>query len=116
MSDPAAPFTLSTRAEDEVRRKLGKIVRRPDDAGLRVEVVSGDCGGHKFRLAFDTPGADDVVVRVGDGVTAFADPVALPYLRGAVVDFLEFEDAFAVTGAPVVGACGCGNAFALREA
>lgn len=114
MSDPA-PFTLSARAEDEIRRSLGKIVDRPADAGLRVEVVDGECGGHKFRLAFDVPGPGDLVIPVGDGVTAFADAQALPYLRGAVVDFLEFEDAFAVTGAPVVGACGCGNAFALRE-
>jgi iron-sulfur cluster assembly accessory protein len=107
------PFAVSPRAEDEVRRALGKLVDRPVDAGLRVEVVDGDCAGHQFRLAFDVPGVDDVVVAVGD-VTAFVSRESLPYLEGATVDFLEYEDAFAVNGAPVVSACGCGNAFKLR--
>lgn len=107
-----SPFTLSDRAIDEVRRALGKLTDRPSEAGLRIEIADGDCAGHRFRLAFDVPTGRDVVVAF-DGVTAFIAADDLPYVTGATVDFLEHEDAFAVTGAPVRSACGCGSSFEL---
>jgi iron-sulfur cluster assembly accessory protein len=112
MSTP--PFSLSARATDEVQRALGKIADRPAGAGLRIEIADGDCAGHRFRLAFDVPTDRDVVVQC-DGVSAFIAAEDLPYVTGATVDFLEHEDAFAVTGAPVVAACGCGNSFQLAS-
>lgn len=106
------PFSLSDRAVDEVRRALGKIADRPTGAGLRIEIADGDCAGHRFRLAFDVPTERDVIVECGE-VTAFIAADDLAYVTGATVDFLEHEDAFAVSGAPVRAACGCGSSFEL---
>ncbi len=75
--------------------------------GLRVTVASGGTLTPEFALNFVAPGdeQDDDTVIDADGIKIFIDPVSLPFLEDATVDFVETlsESGFKVD-APKAGA------------
>lgn len=84
-------------------------------ARLRLSVDGGGCAGfqYKFELA-DEPGTDDLLVET-DGVGLVVDSVSLPFLDGAVVDFVENLGgaAFQVVNPQASSSCGCGTSFSV---
>ena len=84
-----------------------------EEVGLRVFVAGGGCSGMQYGMAFDpNPQESDHLVRL-DGVTLIVDPVSLPYLAGASIDFVDnlMGGGFRIDNPNAVSTCGCGQSF-----
>src|SRR3712207_7698046 len=57
-------------------------------SGLRVGVRGGGCSGFQYALAFDTQREGDEVFE-DHGLRILVDGPSLPYVKGAVVDYVE---------------------------
>src|SRR6476620_12263360 len=88
----------------------------PATSGVRVGVRGGGCSGFQYALAFDTQRDGDEVFE-DHGLRILVDGPSLPYVRGAVVDYVEGlqGDGFKVDTPNVVAACGCGSSFRVAE-
>jgi len=102
------------------RSKLSELMSDMDEdevSAVRVYVSGGGCGGMTYGMTFtDKPTPFDKVMR-HDGFALVVDTVALNYLQGAEIDFVDdpvgarfvFRNVFAKTGGS--GTCGtCGAA------
>ena len=87
-----------------------------ETAGLRVGVRGGGCSGFQYALAFDQQRDGDEVF-MDHGLRILVDGPSLPYVKGAVVDYVESMQGagFKVDNPNVVAACGCGSSFQVRE-
>lgn len=109
---PDAPVKLSDRAAEHIAAILGGS---PDRAALRVSVEGGGCSGfqYRFNLVADIAG-DDIVVRK-EGAVLVVDPVSVPYMTGAEIDFVQnlMGEELQVKNPLAVASCGCGTSFAI---
>jgi len=104
-----------TAAAREKMLELFNQIEDDDMKAIRVFVSGGGCGGMGYGMTFtDTRSAYDCV-RAENGFDVYVDAVALNFLRGVEIDYVEkptgasfvFNNAFAVTGGSgTCGACG----------
>lgn len=110
-------------AVEQVRRL---IVGQKSEMAVRVYAQPGGggcCGGGggavQFGMAFAKPRSDDEVVKV-DGFNLIVDPNSIPFVNGAVIDYVETldESGFKITNPTLpepdeagrAGGCSsCGN-------
>ena len=99
--------------------KLREIIEQGDEdvSAIRIYVGGGGCGGMSYGMTFTDQKTDFDTIQVFDGFKLFVDVVALNYLRGAQIDYIQeagrerfvFNNVFAETGG--TGSCGgCGAA------
>jgi iron-sulfur cluster assembly accessory protein len=84
-----------------------------DDLRLRVAVQPGGCSGLIYQLFFDeTLEESDAVVDFG-GVEVVVDPMSVPYLDGASIDFEDTiqKQGFTIDNPNASGSCACGDSF-----
>ncbi len=86
------------------------------DIGLRVGVRGGGCSGFQYALAFDTQRENDEIFE-DHGLRLLVDRPSLPYVKGAIVDYVESLQGagFKVDNPNVIAACGCGSSFRVAE-
>lgn len=113
---------FNTTVTDEIKvmpaahSKLVELLSTEDEVnGVRIFVSGGGCGGMTYGMTFsEAPDARDAILEQ-DGLTLYVDAVALSFLSGVEIDFVEqgmgasfvFKNAFAATGGS--GSCGaCG--------
>ena len=107
-------MTLSVAAAEQMKGLMASA-----DAGIegiRVFVTGGGCGGMTYGMTYaDAIHPHDKVLE-GDGFKLMVDAVALSYLKGCDIDFVEnglnasfvFNNVFQAVGG--TGACGgCGG-------
>jgi iron-sulfur cluster assembly accessory protein len=102
---------LTETAVGKVRHLLQAEGR--DDLRLRVAVQPGGCSGLIYQLFFDeTLENDDAVVNF-DGVEVVVDPMSVPYLDGASIDFEDTiqKQGFTIDNPNASGSCACGDSF-----
>ena len=99
--------------------KLQEIISQTDEdvSAIRIYISGGGCGGLSYGMTFtDEQGAFDTTLQF-DGFKVLVDVVALNYLKGAQIDYVQevgrerfvFNNVFAETGG--TGVCGgCGAA------
>jgi iron-sulfur cluster assembly accessory protein len=106
--------TLSQPAVDkavELLRATG------EDLQLRVAVQPGGCSGLRYQLYFDGRQIDGDTTEVFTGstgqLTVAVDRMSLPYLDGAVVDFVDTieKQGFTIDNPNAGGSCACGDSF-----
>jgi iron-sulfur cluster insertion protein len=112
-----------TAAELEVtpsaQEKLAEIVSQSEDdiEGVRIYVGGGGCSGMTYGMTFTDEVTEFDTVLQFDSFKVLVDTVALNYLRGAQIDYIQevgrerfvFNNVFAETGGS--GGCGtCGSA------
>jgi iron-sulfur cluster insertion protein len=96
--------------------KLVELLSSEDEVnGVRIFVSGGGCGGMTYGMTFaEGPQAYDSILEK-DGLTLYVDAVALSFLSGVEIDFVQqgmgasfvFKNAFAKTGGSgTCGACG----------
>ena len=99
--------------------KLHEIISQTDEdvSAIRIYISGGGCGGLSYGMTFTDDKSDFDTVLQFDGFKILVDVVALNYLRGAQIDYIQevgrerfvFNNVFAETGG--TGACGgCGGA------
>ncbi|MBT3205560.1 MAG: iron-sulfur cluster assembly accessory protein [Gammaproteobacteria bacterium] len=100
------------------QQKLAEIVSQSEDdvAGIRIYVGGGGCGGMTYGMTFTDDTSEFDTVLSFDTFKVLVDVVALNYLRGAQIDYIQevgrerfvFNNVFAETGGS--GTCGgCGS-------
>ena len=106
------PITLSQSA---ARRLQAISAAEGREVMLRVAVEGGGCSG--FQYKFDLTGRSEPEdVRVErDGATALVDDMSIPFLGGAVIDFIdELAGAeFKIRNPNARSSCGCGVSFSI---
>lgn len=108
----AEPITLS---ESAARRLQAISAAEGRAVMLRVAVEGGGCSGfqYKFDLTGESEPEDLRVER--NGAVALVDDVSIPFLGGAVIDFIdELAGAeFKIRNPNARSSCGCGVSFSI---
>jgi len=103
---------------ESAQQKLAEIISQSEDdvAGIRIYVGGGGCGGMTYGMTFTDETSEFDTVLHFDTFKVLVDVVALNYLRGAQIDYIQevgrerfvFNNVFAETGGS--GTCGgCGS-------
>jgi len=83
--------------------------------GLRVGVSSKGCNGMSYVIEYarDENKIEEVVE--DKGVRIFVDPMAIMYLVGSTMDYVEdrFHAGFVFANPNETGRCGCGESFSI---
>jgi len=124
MNEAAIPAFNAQMTDGDVRltpkaiEQMAGLLEQVDDEDIqavRVFVTGGGCGGMTYGMTFSDRRTDYDCVWEADGVTLYIDSVALNYLRGVEIDYVErpmgasfvFNNVFATTGGTgVCRACG----------
>ncbi|MDJ0833738.1 MAG: iron-sulfur cluster assembly accessory protein [Gammaproteobacteria bacterium] len=119
ISDTYTPQMTTSDLEvtESAQHKLAEIVSQSEDevAGIRIYVGGGGCGGMSYGMTFTDQISDFDMVQQFDGFKVLVDVVAMNYLRGAQIDYIQevgrerfvFNNVFAETGGSgVCGGCG----------
>ncbi|MES1159056.1 MAG: iron-sulfur cluster insertion protein ErpA [Terricaulis silvestris] len=97
-------------------RRIAQIATdQGPEAGLRVAVEGGGCSGFQYDIDIAPAAkAGDLVIE-RDGARLFVDPVSLPFLLGAEVDWVEelIGASFKVKNPNAKSSCGCGVSFSI---
>src|SRR3954467_6694472 len=109
-------ITFTEKGAEKVQEFLAGQGADIQTAGLRVGVRGGGCSGFQYALAFDNQRDDDEVFE-DHGLRILVDRPSLPYVRGAVVDYVESLQGagFKVENPNVIAACGCGSSFRVAD-
>jgi len=124
MSQTAAAFSTSL-SEKEVNltplaeEKMAELFGQADDdiEAIRIYVSGGGCSGMGYGMTFTDTKSDFDTIREFDKFKIYVDSIALGYLKGVEIDYVEkaggasfvFNNVFQATGGS--GACGgCGSA------
>ena len=109
-------ISFTEKGAEKVQEFLASQSADIQTSGLRVGVRGGGCSGFQYALAFDTQRDDDEVFE-DRGLRILVDRPSLPYVRGAIVDYVDTLQGagFKVDNPNVVAACGCGSSFQVRE-
>ena len=97
--------------------KLQEIISQTDEdvSAIRIYISGGGCGGLSYGMTFTDEQTDFDTILQFDGFKILVDVVALNYLRGAQIDYIQevgrerfvFNNVFAETGGSgVCGGCG----------
>ena len=104
-----------TAAAREKMIELFDQVEDDDLKAIRVFVSGGGCGGMGYGMTFTDTLSEYDCVHKEEGFDVYVDAVALNFLRGVEIDYVErptgasfvFNNAFAVSGGSgTCGACG----------
>jgi iron-sulfur cluster assembly protein len=115
-STGALLITFTEKGAEKVQEFLAAQSADIQTSGLRVGVRGGGCSGFQYALAFDSQREGDEVFE-DHGLRILVDSPSLPYVRGAIVDYVEgLQGAgFKVDNPNVIAACGCGSSFRVAE-
>lgn len=102
---------------ESAQDKLMEIISQTDEdvSAIRIYISGGGCGGLGYGMTFTDEQNDFDTILQFDGFRILVDVVALNYLRGAQIDYIQevgrerfvFNNVFAETGGSgVCGGCG----------
>ena len=111
---PSPAINLTPKAVEMVKRTRNKE-GLGDGHALRVGVVGGGCSGFQYSMGFDAERHDNDVTVHFDGVDVVIDEVALPYIAGTTLDYVEglHGAGFKFDNPRASHTCGCGSSFTV---
>lgn len=85
------------------------------DLRLRVYIIGGGCSGFQYGFSFEEELQEGDAVFHKNGVDVVIDPLSLPYLFGATIEYKEDLNGsrFTVNNPNAKSTCGCGSSFAI---
>lgn len=94
--------------------RLAEINAGGSGPALRVAVEGGGCSGFHYDIRMDEPAADDLVLEA-EGQRVVVDPVSLPFLAGATIDWSDelIGARFTIDNPNASSSCGCGTSFSI---
>lgn len=107
-----ANINVSERAANRIREI---VAGEPGRNALRISVAGGGCSGFKYDFQLIAAAdADDLVIEK-NGARVAIDPVSVPYMSGAEIDFVDglIGASFKIHNPNAVASCGCGTSFSL---
>jgi iron-sulfur cluster assembly accessory protein len=103
-------LTLPPRVTDRAFARIREVGHQP----LRVAVEGGGCSGFQYDIRLDDPAEDDLVLEQA-GARVLIDPITLPFLADAEIDFADelIGARFVVNNPNATSSCGCGTSFSI---
>ncbi len=104
---------MITLTENAQKKVSSILANEGPKAKLRMYVSGKGCAGLTYGFGItDEVEEDDLSIKEGD-VTVLVDSFSLPYLTGAVVDFVESitGSKFDIQNPNAKSSCGCGDSF-----
>ncbi len=108
-------MNLPPKVTDRAFARLAEIAEEAGQAqSLRVAVSGGGCSGFQYEITLDEPAEDDLVMEKS-GQKVLIDPVSLPFLENATIDFTEelIGARFTIDNPNASSSCGCGISFSM---
>ena len=107
-------LTLPPKVTPRAFARLAEINADGPARPLRVAVAGGGCSGFQYDIRLDDPAQDDLILQ-GSGQSVVVDPVSLPFLAGAVIDFSDelIGARFTIENPNASSSCGCGTSFSI---
>ncbi|MGO4855484.1 HesB/IscA family protein [Phaeovulum sp. W22_SRMD_FR3] len=108
-------LTLPPKVTPRAFARLAEInADAAEPQALRVAVEGGGCSGFQYDIKFDAATEDDLVL-ASEGQKVLIDPVSLPFLANAVIDFTEelIGARFVIENPNATASCGCGTSFSI---
>ena len=107
-------LNLPPKVTERAFARLAEINGDGPARPLRVAVAGGGCSGFQYDIRMDDPAEDDLRLQ-GGGQTVLVDPVSLPFLAGAVIDFTDelIGARFTIDNPNATSSCGCGTSFSI---
>lgn len=104
------PPKVTARAFARLAEINGDAPARP----LRIAVAGGGCSGFQYDIRLDDRAEDDLVIEQA-GQQVVVDPVSLPFLAGATIDFTDelIGARFMIDNPNASSSCGCGTSFSI---
>lgn len=109
-------ITDQVKVMPAAREKLMELLGSEDEInGVRIFVSGGGCDGMTYGMTFSEAPSDYDSILTQDGLTLYIDSIALSFLSGVEIDYVQqgsgasfvFKNAFAATGGSgTCGACG----------
>lgn len=113
--DPAMEASELALSEAAAARIRALIEEEGNSAlKLRVYISGGGCSGFQYGFGFETEPEEDDHQLARHGVTLLVDPLSMPYLEGAEIDYKEDLEGerFIINNPNATTTCGCGSSFA----
>ncbi|MFT5387561.1 MAG: iron-sulfur cluster assembly protein [Candidatus Omnitrophota bacterium] len=96
-------------------KKVKLMMERDDkeNAGLRVDVVTGGCAGMSYEMRFQNNPYDNDHIIKQDGLKMFINPQSAVFLNGIAIDYKDTlkESGFEYVNPNASSSCGCGTSF-----
>lgn len=118
MPEYKSTITDEINISPAAHEKLVELLSAEDEVnGVRIFVSGGGCGGMTYGMTFSEAATEFDSILQQDDLTLYVDAVALAYLAGVEIDYVQqgmgasfvFKNVFAATGG--TGACSaCGAA------
>lgn len=108
-------MNLPPKVTDRAFARLAEIAEETGaQAALRVAVAGGGCSGFQYQITLDQPQTEDLILQKNGAVVA-VDPVSLPFLANAVIDFSNelIGARFVIENPNASSSCGCGISFSV---
>lgn len=104
-------LTLPPKVTDRAFAQLAEIGAQV----FRVAVDGGGCSGFQYDFRLEDARAEEDLVLEKDGIAVVIDPVSLPFLAGATIDFSEelIGSRFVIDNPNASASCGCGTSFSI---
>lgn len=108
-------LTLPPRVTDRAFARLIEIASRDAPARLRVAVEGGGCSGFQYDIRLEAAADAEDLVLEKDGAQVLIDPVSLPFLADAEIDFADelIGARFVINNPNATASCGCGTSFSM---
>ncbi|MEL6235807.1 MAG: iron-sulfur cluster insertion protein ErpA [Pseudomonadota bacterium] len=109
--DAGTGITLPPKVTERAFARLAEI----GASVLRVAVEGGGCSGFQYEFRIEERPAEDDLVLDADGCAVVIDPISLPFLSGATVDFADelIGSRFVIDNPNATASCGCGTSFSI---
>lgn len=109
-------ISVSEKAKERILA-IRKGQQIPEDAFLRIGVISGGCSGLTYDLKFDPdikPEANDKIYEV-DGIKILIDMRSFLYLAGTELDYSDGlnGEGFHFKNPNATRTCSCGESFSI---
>lgn len=108
-------LSIPPRVTDRAFARLSEINAGQTRRFLRVAVEGGGCSGFQYEIKLEEAAAGDDLVLEKDGDAVLIDPVSLPFLADAEIDFTEelIGARFVINNPNATASCGCGTSFSI---
>lgn len=96
-----------------LRLKEIRVKEELESVYLRIYIQGGGCSGFQYGFAIDQDKDDNDLILEKHNEIFVIDPISLPYLHGATIDYVEdvMSSRFEITNPNVSNSCGCGSSF-----
>lgn len=107
----------SIKLTDAAVKRVKSLMNKSEKTvlGLRVGITTMGCNGHSYLVEYaeEERPLEEVVEQ--DGVKIFIDPLAMMYIFGSTMDYVEDQmtSSFVFENPNETGRCGCGESFSV---